>query len=97
MRTENVESPPAGRRLVPRVSRLFATTSDEVATERLGEARQAIGELRDWLNEMANAMDRRESGSFDIYWAVVMDEKARKIMNEISLANGAVLVRGIDD
>jgi hypothetical protein len=70
------------------------TNAEEVAAERLEEAKKSVKSLQEWLVSMAKAMERRKEGAFDIGWCSTMMEKALKIYNEVARANGAVLVRG---
>ncbi len=60
------------------------TNAEEVAAERLGEAKKDVESLKNWLNEMAKAMGRHKEGAFDIYWCSIMMERALKIFNEIA-------------
>lgn len=76
---------------------LFDTTANEVAIKRLNEARKGIKDLKELLDHMDEALERRlkekEQVGFEIDWCSQMMDKAEIIFNEIARCNGALLVR----
>lgn len=72
---------------------LFDTTGEEVARERLAEARKGIASLQKLLTDLDGEIQRRENGAVAIAWCSMMMEKALCVYNEVARANGAVLVR----
>ncbi len=77
---------------------LFDTTANEVAVERLTEARKGIKSLQDWLNNMDEAIkrniERGDGQGFPVDWCSEMMNRTLIIHNEVARCNGAVLVRG---
>jgi len=75
---------------------MFSTTGEEVAVEHLQNARKDCAKAIDLLNEIVDAIDRRNakgSGAVSASWAQQLTNTVFGISNEIGRANGAVLVR----
>lgn len=74
------------------------TTAHEESIEHLIEARKVIHDLRGYLGRMDAQLDDflldRKFGAFPIAWCEDALRRSVELLNQVALANGAILVRG---
>ena len=70
------------------------TTAEDVAKELREEALKEIESLKKGINYMEAELKKHEEGAFPISWCKEMLSMALSVYNNISRANGAILVRG---